>query len=55
MELSKKQIKRDVLKLLEESGIDKTLWEKILNKFVNYTYGTHRKKSNIEHVGELNQ
>ena len=50
VELSKKQIKRDVLKLLEESRIDKTLWEKILNKFVNYTYSTHRKKPNSEPV-----
>jgi hypothetical protein len=48
VELSKKQIKRDVLKLLEESGIEKPLWEKILNKFVNYTYSTHREKLNRE-------
>jgi hypothetical protein len=36
--MSKKHIKKDVLKMLEEAGIEKHLWEKILNRFVNYAH-----------------
>jgi hypothetical protein len=40
MEISKKQIKNDILKILECAEIDKKLWEKILNPLVNYTHKT---------------
>ena len=36
--ISKKKIKQDVLQILKEANIDKSLWEKVLNSMVNYTY-----------------
>ena len=33
----KKKIKNDIKQILEEAGVDKRLWEKVLTRLVNYT------------------
>lgn len=34
----KKKIKDDILKILEDSGIKKEEWSRLLGKLVNYAY-----------------
>lgn len=34
----KKQIKNDILKILQDSEVPKELWSKVLTRLVNYAY-----------------
>lgn len=44
----KKQIKKDILKLLNDAEFDGSQKSKILNRIVNYTYGIAKKDVNFK-------
>lgn len=47
----KKKIKDEILKILEESGVEKKDWSKVLAKLVNYTYKVKFETTNGEWHG----